>query len=267
MRVELDFTISVQENADRYYALAKKSRKKLDGLAKGAEEIRRKMSQQAKAPLQSALVRKKERRWFEKFRWCRTSEGLLVVAGRDAKGNEQVVKKVMADDDLYFHADIHGAAHTVLKCEGKRPGAISKQEAAIFAAVCSKAWQEQIPAIDVYSVTPSQVSKSAPSGESIGTGAFMVYGGREWFKKTPLEYAGGVRHAEGAFEVFAGPPSSVRSMAQHFVGVGFGSASKGEAAKLILKIFSSKAQKKIGLGIDDIIPLLPTGGLQVSAIK
>ncbi len=58
---------------------------------------------------------KKELKWYEKLRWFLTSDGLLVIGGRDATTNEMVVKKHMENRDIYFHSDIHGAASIILK--------------------------------------------------------------------------------------------------------------------------------------------------------
>ncbi len=261
MKIEIDFTKSIQENADDYYALSKKSKKKLNGLDAGVREVERKLIKQKKdGPKKKNLVKKRERKWFEKFHWFFTSEGFLVIAGKDAKTNEVIVKKLMEKNDVYFHADIHGAPHTVLKTEGKTPGDISKKEAAIFAAIFSKAWREQLSAVDVYSAKPEQVTKSAPSGESLGTGAFMVYGKREWFKKTPLEFSIGLTKGTDHF-LSSGPISAVSKNSEYSIQLFFGNNSKGDTSKLLKKIFYDKSN--FSASLDDIVALLPSGGFSI----
>ena len=62
--------------------------------------------------------------WFEKFNWFLTSENYLVLSGRDAQQNELLVKRYLRKDDLYVHADLHGAATTILRNEAPGvPGA------------------------------------------------------------------------------------------------------------------------------------------------
>jgi hypothetical protein len=62
--------------------------------------------------------------WFEKFCWFVTSDNLLVVSGRDAQQNELLVKRYLRKDDLYVHADLHGAATTIVRNDTTgRPGA------------------------------------------------------------------------------------------------------------------------------------------------
>tara|TARA_Y100000310_G_C20702563_1_gene831290 strand:+ start:4196 stop:4993 length:798 start_codon:yes stop_codon:yes gene_type:complete len=262
MKIEIDLTKSIQENASSYYGFSKKAKKKLSGLAKGMQEVDRKISEEGKTKtVQKKLVKKREKKWYEKFHWFFTSEGFLVVGGRDAKSNEQVVKKIMEPKDVYFHADIQGAPHTILKADGKKPGKSSKEEAAIFAASFSKAWREQLSGIDVYSANPDQVSKKAPSGESLGTGAFMIYGKREWFKKTPLEFAIGFKKVEDSIEIFSGPERAVKKNSDYLVKVFFGKDSKGVCAKKLRKQFLDKSGLEARL--EDIEFLLPSGGLSL----
>ena len=263
MKIEIDLTKTIQENANDYYSKSKKAKKKLAGLKTGVIELERKLeTEQKNKPKEKKLIKKRERKWFEKYHWFYTSEGFLVVSGRDAKSNEIVVKKTMEKHDLYFHADIQGAPHTILKTNDKNPGEKSKQETAVFAAVFSKAWREQLPGIDVYSASPEQVTKKAPSGESLGTGAFMIYGKRDWYKKTPLEFAIGIKKEKDSYELLSGPYSAIKVNSDFMLKVSFGKDSKGDASKKIRQKFSEKF-KEADLNLDDISALLPSGGLKI----
>ncbi len=265
MRVEIDLRKSAGENAAIYFQQSKKFRKKLEGLGRGIEELSKKAEAEKVAAAPSKpLLRKRERKWYEKHHWFFTSEGFLVVAGRDAHGNEAIVNKLMHHGDLFFHADIPGAAHTILKAAGGLPGEQSRKEAAAFAAVFSSAWRDKLPAVDVYSASPEQVTKAAPSGESIGAGAFMVYGKREWYRKMPLEFAVGFRAKNGEVALHSGPPSAVRANSDFFLYVSSGNDPKGDAAKKILKIFSLKLGDRYAINLDDIVALLPSGGISVA---
>ena len=52
---------------------------------------------------------------FEKFYWFLTSDGYIVISGRDAQQNEMIVKRYLQKDDLYVHADLHGASSVIVK--------------------------------------------------------------------------------------------------------------------------------------------------------
>ena len=60
-------------------------------------------------------VRRSKRLWFEQHRWSMISGGHLLVGGRDAKGNDSIVKKHLSGGDMYLHADIHGAPSCSLR--------------------------------------------------------------------------------------------------------------------------------------------------------
>ncbi len=68
--------------------------------------------------------------WFEKFNWFVSSENYLVVSGRDAQQNELLVKRYLRKDDLYVHADLHGASTTIVRNhEPNSPGMLCQLSA------------------------------------------------------------------------------------------------------------------------------------------
>ncbi|MFH1588296.1 MAG: NFACT RNA binding domain-containing protein [Candidatus Diapherotrites archaeon] len=259
MEVKIRFDKSVQENAEEYFSKSKKARQKLFGLEKAMPLLEKKLSEiEFKKSRKNEVKVKRQRKWFEKFHWTFTSNHFLVIAGKDAKSNELVVKKHMDKDDLYFHSEIHGAAHTVLKAEGKKPNLQDLLDAAVFAAVHSKAWGERLSSLDVYSVSPEQVSKKAQSGEALGTGAFMVYGKRNWFKKTPLDFALGVTEEK---ELLAGSVNAVKSNCVFFVKLIQGKNKKGDTAKKLRFVLKKKSGTEFDL--DELNALLPSGGVEL----
>lgn len=272
MRLALDFNKSLQENADNYFAKSKKAKSKLEnlGAAKKLLEERLRLLDEEEIE-RTEIARKKEggikrkKEWFEKFRWFNSSDGFLVIGGRDAGTNEAIVKKHMEDCDAYFHAEIIGAPHVAVKTGGREIPESTKIEAAIFAASYSSAWREGISYVDVYSVKPEQVSKEAPSGESLGKGAFVIRGKREWFRKTNIELAIGLVKTNDSLAVVSGPKSAVEKKAVIFFGIKQGRKEKSDAAKEIKKRFEKSTGKRVSL--DEIIAMLPSGGMEITMGK
>ena len=203
----LDMRRDLYANAAEYYERAKASKRKVEGAEMAMEETRRRLLEaEARlkeveeaalaAPLEveEELAKRKVRQkhWFEKFKWFRTSDGFLVVAGKDAASNEALIKKYTAPEDVVFHADVAGAPFVVVKTEGKKPSEQCLREAAEFAAAHSRGWREGFTSLDVYCVKPSQLSKAGESGEYVPRGAFVVRGSRNWMRNTPLRIAVGV---------------------------------------------------------------------------
>ncbi|GKT36414.1 hypothetical protein ADUPG1_009384, partial [Aduncisulcus paluster] len=148
--------------------------------------------------------------WFEKFHWFISSDGLLVLCGRDAQNNERLVKNHLNDNDIYVHTTIHGASSVVIKMPktsqsshtssgGNKsqyshsspsvPPTSTLFEAGLMSTCRSKAWTHTASHITVgaYWVYGTQVSKHAPSGESVSAGGFVIRGKRNEIKLERLE--------------------------------------------------------------------------------
>lgn len=271
MEIEIDLSKSLDENATAYFEKAKEARKKVAGLKKALAIAQSKQQEQAanaekKAQDKAEAKEKKARskKWFEHFRWFFTTDNLLVVGGRDAQSNEEIVKKRMKKNDSYFHAEVFGAPHCFLQApealKGNEftPPESSMKEAAIFAVTFSKAWEEGRAIADAYSVKPEQVSKSAKSGESLSTGAFMIYGERNWFKKTPLNCAIGFFNRERI--LMSGPTSAIKKHCSFSIELKQGSLSKEKAARELKARFEKKG---FTFSIDDFVSLLPNGSFEL----
>jgi predicted ribosome quality control (RQC) complex YloA/Tae2 family protein len=229
-RFSLNLRRTLFENAAEYYDRGKKAKQKSAGASIALEESRRKLSEiekrlrEAEAlktkPIEvmGELVKRKVRRkeWYEKFRWFTSSDGFLVVAGKDAVSNEVLVKKHAAPEDPVFHADITGAPFVVVKTEGKASSEQVLREAGEFAAAFSRGWREGVGSADVYWVKPEQLSKSGPSGEYVPHGAFAVMGKRNWMRGVPLQLAVGVVEGEKVRFV-GGPVEAVKAKTKAYI--------------------------------------------------
>lgn len=269
MKIEIDLRKSLHENASDYFEKSKKAARKLSGLEKAVKEVGARikaLEKEAPEKKEEKLSRKKPKQWFEKFRWFYSSDGFLVLGGRDAHSNEFLLKNHMEKEDKYFHAEIHGAPHVVIKTDGKIVPEKTLEEAACFAVTFSSAWKLGFASYDVYSVAPEQVSKKAPSGESLSTGAFMIYGKRQWFRKASLSLAIGLKempvNEEKSFAVMAGPESAVGKQCSAFMKLMQGKEASGQVAKQIRFFFREKTGQEIDL--DEIIRALPAGGFRIA---
>jgi predicted ribosome quality control (RQC) complex YloA/Tae2 family protein len=251
MKVVLDLRKSVTDNAKAHYERSKKLRGKIAGMGKAIADTKRKLESLADEPAPKETITKKaERKWYEKFRWFVSSQGFMVLGGRDASTNETLVKRHMDPGDAVFHADVQGAPFFIVK----NPDAAAipqetRAEAAQAAASYSKAWARGLGSADVYEVKPEQVSKTPPAGEYLGKGAFMVYGEKTWHRHIGLKAAVGILDGQ----IIGGPPSAVAARAKDHIIVSPGDTPQGALAKQV--------RSKLGGGdLDDIQRHLPPGG-------
>ncbi|MCW4009106.1 MAG: ribosome rescue protein RqcH [Candidatus Bathyarchaeota archaeon] len=259
---ELPLSLSLRrnlyENAAEYYDRSKKEKQKMAGVSAALEESHKKLvsiekqlskveALQSAAPAEAieelATRKVAAKEWFEKFRWFISSEGFLVVAGKDVVSNEVLVKKHTDALDVVFHAEIVGAPFAVVKTEGKEPSEATLREAAEFAAAFSRGWRESMGSVDVYWVKPEQLSKSGPSGEFVPHGAFAVVGKRNWMRGVPLRLAVGVAEGDEA-TFFGGPVEAVKAKAKAYVALVPGDLTGKEFLKQVLRSLTLKLPKE-----------------------
>lgn len=291
--ITLEVSKTVHQNAQRYFEEGRSQKSKAKGAQAalaGTEEAREKAEKRAAKDAAAGRLRARQRSkrfWFEKHRWAMLSDGHLLVGGRDAKGNDVVVRKHLSSHDLYFHADLHGAPSCSLKLkDGLAPnqnpseaipeGVASLQivqnladgtedarelseslhsEAAQVAVCWSRAWGSGGAAAVAFHVRPSQVSKTTESGESLGRGSFVVRGQRNWHRDLPLELAVGMAVVNGVPMPVSGTPSTISEHCQRWVKVTPGREKKEAVANRI--------SKATGLVQDDLLSCLPPGNCSV----
>ncbi len=260
IEVEIDLTKSVNENAGEKYEMSKKMREKIEGARKAMEESMRKLQEMEREEADSHEKKEPRKRkfWFENYRWFISSEGNIVVGGKDAKSNERVVKKYLGDDDIYVHADIHGAPSCVVKAsdvDGRKKdiGEATLKEACQFAAAYSRAWK-QFAVANVYWVNSWQVSKKAESGEYLPRGAFMVRGKKN-YEKVVLELGVGMVEIKGERLVMAAPPSAVEKHAERWIRIVPG---EGDRRKVAEEIAS-----RLGCHVEEVMRVMPPGGIRI----
>lgn len=259
MKVTIDLKKSVEENASFYYGESKKAKKKLEGLKKACEKTewkigllerkKEKALEEFKEKREKTVVQRK-REWYEKFRWFYSSEGFLCIGGRDATTNEIIIKKHTEKDDLVFHTEIPGSPFFVIKAEGKKPGESTINEAAQATASYSRAWKMGMASAEVYYIKPEQVSKTAPAGQHMGKGSFMIYGKRTYLSPE-VKLAIGAKNGR----IIGGPVDAVKKNAEEFMLVSQGRMRGSDAAK--------KIREKLGGGLEEIQAFLPAGEIDV----
>lgn len=260
-KINIDPKLKVPENAQVYYEKAKKAKRKIKGALIAIENTKKQLEKmRAKKDIEMEKILypkkrvKKDLKWYEKLRWFLSSDGTLVVGGRDANTNESVVKKYLDNNDIYLHADIHGASSIVVKLEGKEINDNLLQESASFAASFSSAWSKCFSTQDVYWVHPDQVSKTPEPGEFVAKGSFIIRGNRNYVRGAKVQIAIGIVDYEGK-RIMAGPVEALEAHCENFVVLKPGYTKKEAIAKKILH----KINEDQLLNVDDIVRVLPAG--------
>eukprot|EP01034_Spumella_vulgaris_P026390 gene26390-32964_t len=211
LEVEIDLNLSAHANARSMYSNKKSARVKEIKTIDMAQRVMESVEAQTLKQLESQKIKKnllatRKVHWFEKFNWFLTSEGYLVLSGRDAQQNELLFKRYLRQGDVYVHADLSGASSCIVRAKAPVVGAadttdspsktpsispLAIQEAGIMAVCRSLAWTAKVMT-SAWWVWASQVSKTAPSGEYLTTGSFMIYGKKNFLPPMALEMGFGL---------------------------------------------------------------------------
>uniref|UniRef100_A0A665WB21 Ribosome quality control complex subunit NEMF n=1 Tax=Echeneis naucrates TaxID=173247 RepID=A0A665WB21_ECHNA len=191
MLVDVDLGLSAYANAKKYYDYKRSAEKKEQKTIEAADKAMRsaeKKTQQTLKEVQTVTTIQKARKvyWFEKFLWFISSENYLVIAGRDQQQNEMIVKRYLRAGDIYVHADLHGATSCVIKNPSGDPiPPRTLTETGTMAVCYSAAWDAKI-ITSAWWVHHHQVSKTAPTGEYLTTGSFMIRGKKNFLPPSYL---------------------------------------------------------------------------------
>ncbi|MCL4435666.1 MAG: NFACT family protein [Thaumarchaeota archaeon] len=237
-------------------------------LETGLKELEASLEEQTtEAEAEKPEIRR-EKAWYERYRWFKTSDGLLAIGGRDASSNSIIIRRYMEENDIVFHADIHGSPFFVLKGEPKTEKSITETAQAVVAF--SRAWGEGLAVADAYWIHPQQVKRQAPSGMFLAKGSFLIEGTKNYLRDIKTECAVGIAEVDGNLTVMAGPPISLQRNSLVYVTLVPDKVKASDTAKKIKSelirllgedVSSATYVKQIPL--DDFVRSLPAGGGQI----
>jgi len=298
--VTLDASAGLEHNADRLYQEAKRIGEKKAGAEEAIAETREELAdlEERRADWEadpepgsgdgdgrpggggeddwlarSSIPIRAEEKWYEDFRWFHTTNDFLVIGGRDADQNEDLVAKYLDPGDRFLHAQAHGGPATVLKATGpSEPArdvdvpAADVREAAQFAVSYSSVWKDGRFAGDAYAVDADQVSKTPESGEYLEKGGFAIRGDRAYFDDVAVGVSVGVT-CQPETRVIGGPLSAIEPRAVTTVGLEPGLYAQNDAAKRVYRELKGRFAddtfvRKVA-SPDLIQEFLPAGGSTV----
>lgn len=196
LSIDIDLAHSAWANARQYHQNKRFAAKKQEKTAQASEKALKSTEQKVMADLKKDLKKEKEvlrpvrkQMWFEKFVYFISSDKYLVLAGKDAQQNEILYRRYLKKGDIYVHADLHGAATVIIKNNPMYPEApippTTLSQAGHLAVCTSSAWDSKA-GMSAWWVTADQVSKTAPTGEYLTTGGFMVRGKKNFLPPAQL---------------------------------------------------------------------------------
>lgn len=185
--IEIDLSIGLDKNIENYFLKKKKAVDKQKKTKNALDNIVEKLNSKKEV----YKPQKRESYWFEKFHFFISSEGILVIGGKNAQQNDILVKKHLESTDLYFHGEVQGASSVICKIKPEATYDATIEEAAYMSLCMSKCWTDGIIQ-PVFYVDPSQVSKTLPNGDLAPPGTFIISGKKTMVYPKRLEYGLGI---------------------------------------------------------------------------
>ncbi|OQV11357.1 hypothetical protein CLAIMM_15203, partial [Cladophialophora immunda] len=186
LAIDIDLALSPWANARLYHdqkkSAAVKEKKTVEASSKALKSAEQKIEADLKKGLkqEKAVLRPARKQfWFEKFLYFISSDGYLVIGGKDAQQNELLYRRYLKKGDVYVHADLQGASSVIVKNNPRTPDApippSTLSQAGTLTVCTSSAWDSKA-LMGAWWVNADQVSKTAPTGEYLTTGGFVIRG-------------------------------------------------------------------------------------------
>ncbi|KAK2762857.1 hypothetical protein FQN54_001032 [Arachnomyces sp. PD_36] len=196
LSIDIDLGISPWANSRQYYnqkkSVAAKQEKTLQSSTRALKSTEKKVTAALKKGLKKekqVLRPARKMFWFEKFTFFISSDGYLVLGGRDASQIDILYRQYLKKGDVFVHADLDGAIPFVIKNKVGAPdspippGTLS--QAGTMSVATSVAWDSKA-VIAAWWVKAEQVSKTAPTGDYLAPGNFFVRGDKNFLPPAQL---------------------------------------------------------------------------------
>jgi predicted ribosome quality control (RQC) complex YloA/Tae2 family protein len=186
LAVDIDLALSPWSNARQYYEQKKTAAVKEQKTLQSSVVALKNTEKKINADLKKGLKQEKEilrpvrhQMWYEKFYYFISSDGYLVIAGRDAQQNDILYNRYLKRGDVYVSADLKGATSVIIKNKSTMLSSpvppSTLRQAGTVAVASSSAWESKAM-MAAWWVSAEQVSKITSTGDYLPTGAFNING-------------------------------------------------------------------------------------------
>ncbi|HJR85697.1 MAG TPA: ribosome rescue protein RqcH [Nitrososphaeraceae archaeon] len=281
----LDERIKLESSIPRFssmlYSRAKELERGSTNIDKASDELKSKIeklrgqTQKIHEKIQFSTLESKQ--WYERYRWFLTTDDHLVIGGRDASSNSAVIRKHMTEDDIVFHAEIHGSPFFLVKNVKNKDTETSNYigETAQATVSFSRAWKDGLSSGDAYWIFPNQVKKGAPTGQFLPKGSFVIEGKRNFCRGIELKLSIGLVKIENRYTIVSGPLDAIKKRSLVCASLLPGGSDpmnlakklKSEFVRVISESDPNLADYLKKVLLDDFIRVLPTGQSKIERIE
>ena len=187
---------------------------------------------------------------YRKYKWFLTSSGKLVLGGKSATQNDELLHKVTKSGKelVVMHTSHPGSPFTVILADANKLSKKDLHECAVFTGSFSRAWKQHKQKIDVHIFLSSQLYKNKEM--AVGT-----WGVSPKVEKMDITLELVLTKQKGILR--AVPRESVKSKSQLLLVVSPGKVDKQDLLpKLSMALKDAFSQ-------EEILSALPAGGVKI----
>lgn len=196
VKVEVDLGLTAWANAGTYFDVKKTAAAKQERTLQTAGVAYKNAEKKIRRDLKEALAKEKNQQtmqavrepfWFEKFFWFMSSDGYLVLSGRDNMQNELLFRRQFKKYDILVGCDVEGSSIGIIKNHFQTddvPPSTLTQAGAFVASTSQKVWDSKM-STPTWWARHDQVPKVSKQGEMITTDRLVVdKEGKNWLPPT-----------------------------------------------------------------------------------
>lgn len=182
----------------------------------------------------------------------------------------------MTENDIVFHAEIHGSPFFLVKNAKNQENRNFVEETAQATVSFSRAWKDGLSSGDAYWVFPNQVKRGAPTGQYLPKGSFVIEGKRNFCRGIELKLSIGLIQIESKrYTIVCGPSNAIRKRSLVFASLLPGGSDpmnlakkiKSEFVRVISEFDSNLGDNLKKVMLDDFIRMLPSGQSKIERIE
>ncbi|KAG9206534.1 hypothetical protein G6514_003366 [Epicoccum nigrum] len=202
LSIDIDLGLSAWANSTEYFDSKKNAASKEERTLQASERALKSHEKKVAEDLKKGLKQEKEvlrpvrkQHWFEKYIYFISSDGYLVLGGKDAQQNEIIYRRYLRKGDVYVHSDLKGSIPMIIKNNPNTPDApippSTLSQAGNLTVCTSEAWDSKA-VMSAWWVLADGVTKTGQTGEFLAPGVFNIKGKKEYLPPAQLMVGLGV---------------------------------------------------------------------------
>lgn len=202
LSIDIDLGLSAWANSTEYFDSKKTAASKEERTLQASERALKSHEKKVAEDLKKGLKQEKEvlrpvrkQHWFEKYIYFLSSDGYLVLGGKDAQQQEIIYRRYLRKGDVYVHSDLKGSIPMVIKNNPNTPDApippSTLSQAGNLSVCTSEAWDSKA-VMSAWWVLADGVTKTGQAGEFLAPGIFNIKGKKEYLPPAQLMVGLGV---------------------------------------------------------------------------